>query len=404
VSTGAEGCRTSCASLSVHSCGGASNAEGAACCQVQRGADIFEETVSFTYHKGWRASRINSLLFDNPVAYNNPSRDPAPGWTGTVNAPVRLGTTSAPGESEAARKRAPSPSLWARLTAWIRSVLRALGLVKGAIDARAAEGAECGPTHVCEALKAMPQDLEPALAPWQLVTLAPSIGTGLSGAALDAGFGEYDHKYFYSRIGENGVLMAAGKVGAAYLLDGVVDINTISKGTGLEKLLGRAGLDWITKGTCNPGDVRVHLETRDLPPSLTVVAEQRADGFLIPHTFPNGRVAFLARHGILSLEAFVDAESNDAARLASWLRALSLVLAMGAFYTKGVGADETATARGGPIFLYTLASALALVSGVCTVLWVPFYGPEDGVPPLLIAGGSYVASRRVFGAKKQKRL
>ena len=43
------------------------------------------------------------------------------------------------------------------------------------------------------------------------------------------------------------MLMNVGKVGAAYLLDGVVDINTIAKGTGLEGLLGRAGLDWITK-------------------------------------------------------------------------------------------------------------------------------------------------------------
>ena len=65
--------------------------------------------------------------------------------------------------------------------------------------------------------------------------------------STDSGFGEYDHQYFYSRVAENGMLMNVGKVGAAYLLDGVVDINTIAKGTGLEGLLGRAGLDWITK-------------------------------------------------------------------------------------------------------------------------------------------------------------
>ena len=50
----------------------------AACCVVAEGADLVEEEVSFTYHKAWRRHRINSLLFDNAIAYHNPQRDPAP--------------------------------------------------------------------------------------------------------------------------------------------------------------------------------------------------------------------------------------------------------------------------------------------------------------------------------------
>ena len=80
-----------------------------------------------------------------------------------------------------------------------------------------------------------------------LTPLAPSQNPVPKPPTTDSGFGEYDHQYFYSRVAENGRLMNVGKVGAAYLLDGVVDINTIAKGTGLESLLGRAGLDWITK-------------------------------------------------------------------------------------------------------------------------------------------------------------
>mmetsp|Transcript_94323 Transcript_94323/g.270153 ORF Transcript_94323/g.270153 Transcript_94323/m.270153 type:complete len:434 (-) Transcript_94323:746-2047(-) len=243
-STGAEGCNVNCGGRSVNSCGG-TNQNGQACCRVQRGADIYEESISFTYHKGWRAGRINSLLFDNPVAYNNPSRDPAPSWSGTVPSPVHLGTTSSPSSSPPPPP--PQPGLWVRFVSWIRSILQMLGLVSKGPGGSAGESVECGPSHACEELKTDAHNVEKALEPWRRIMLGPSIGAGLSGGALDSGFGEYDHQYFYSRVAENGRLMNVGKVGAAYLLDGVVDINTIAKGTGLESLLGRAGLDWITK-------------------------------------------------------------------------------------------------------------------------------------------------------------
>ena len=75
-------CDVSCATRSLSSCESSRDRdrEGrpAACCVVAEGADLVEEEVSFTYHKAWRRHRVNSLLFDNAIAYHNPQRDPAP--------------------------------------------------------------------------------------------------------------------------------------------------------------------------------------------------------------------------------------------------------------------------------------------------------------------------------------
>lgn len=154
--------------------------------------------------------------------------------------------------------------------------------------------------------------------------------------------------------------------------------------------------------------MRVHLEHRDLPTSLTVVAEQRGNGYLVSHAYPNGRVAFLARSGILTLEAFVQAESTDASSTAFWVRCLVLVLAMAAFYTGGVGSPEAnAAASGWSIFLFTF-KGLAVVCAACTLLWAYAYGLEDGVPPLLLAGGALLASNTAATAsapaRKEKSL
>jgi hypothetical protein len=75
-------CDVSCATRSLSSCESSRDrdreGQPAACCVVAEGADLVEEEVSFTYHKAWRRHRINSLLFDNAIAYHNPQRDPAP--------------------------------------------------------------------------------------------------------------------------------------------------------------------------------------------------------------------------------------------------------------------------------------------------------------------------------------
>ena len=61
-------------------CGGKSQdgCSSSECCQWKIGSDIYEETKWYSYVKGWHGGRINSLRFDNPAAYHNPSRDPAP--------------------------------------------------------------------------------------------------------------------------------------------------------------------------------------------------------------------------------------------------------------------------------------------------------------------------------------
>ena len=64
---------------------------------------------------------------------------------------------------------------------------------------------------------------------------------------------------------------------------------SVSKATGLEALLADMGLGWITKGTCNAGDIRVHFEGRSLPrEGVSLFADQMAGGKLVGHAFAEG--------------------------------------------------------------------------------------------------------------------
>jgi Transmembrane protein 43 len=47
----------------------------------RNGDDIVETDVSFSYSLNWRPHLVMSMLFDNPVAYHNPQRDPVPSYT-----------------------------------------------------------------------------------------------------------------------------------------------------------------------------------------------------------------------------------------------------------------------------------------------------------------------------------
>jgi len=72
-------------------CNGLSNSRctSDSCCAWKLGDNIYETETTYTYMKGWRSSRLPSMLYDNPVAYHNPTRDPAPSKdflsTGTAN-------------------------------------------------------------------------------------------------------------------------------------------------------------------------------------------------------------------------------------------------------------------------------------------------------------------------------
>ena len=67
-----------------------------ACCRRREGDDIIETETWFTYHKGWRAQRINSMLFDDVMTYQNPQRDPFPSLR-SVAATVVIGDFVAAG-------------------------------------------------------------------------------------------------------------------------------------------------------------------------------------------------------------------------------------------------------------------------------------------------------------------
>ena len=119
--------------------------------------------------KGWRSGRIDSNFFDNPIAYRNPTRDPAPS-----------------------------------ATFWSEAPLHIFDAQKGrtfAVDAR---------------------DVEAALGPWVRRHLFRDDVDNLAGGALAEGFAEADHRHVYSRVPKDGILTGLAKLAGAYLVDGVV--------------------------------------------------------------------------------------------------------------------------------------------------------------------------------------
>ena len=60
------------------------------CCRRREGDDITESETYFTYHKGWRSHRISSLLFDDVITFQNPTRDPFPSQSYTAGS-VKIG-------------------------------------------------------------------------------------------------------------------------------------------------------------------------------------------------------------------------------------------------------------------------------------------------------------------------
>ena len=134
-----------CSGRSISACGGP-------CCSVRKGSKKFKEEVWYTYHKAWRSKRINSLMFDNPAAYHNPTRDPAPTTHFYVG-----------GEG---------------------------------IDLSGGSGS---------GLHVSGKDLAPAMLPSAAVPLYKSAVSDLPAAALQQGFHEADHRYFYSRVPKDGL-------------------------------------------------------------------------------------------------------------------------------------------------------------------------------------------------------
>jgi len=311
------------------------------CCVFVPGEDEIEERTSFEYFKAWRPQRINSLLFDNALSYHNPQRDPMPGYARMANV-VTLG------------------------------------------DGRGADTA---------ILKASVSDIADGLLPIAHVPISQKDAEGVRQKALDAGFAEADHMYFYSRTQADGTLMSAAKVAGSYLLEGVADVSAVSAGTGFDSLLGSLGLDWITKGTCAAGDIRVSFAQRAVPQQLSVVGEQR-QGFIAPHLYGNGEKSMLARPGVLPLDALLGDISKSAGRAAWWPRLGAVFLmCIGCFF----GGDFMLT--GAAVPLKVVLPAVVLVFAGLGMIWGVLYGPASALYPLLLGVGIPVGLGFATGGK-----
>lgn len=136
--------RVSCSGASQSSC--FRNSE---CCRWRQGADIYKTSITYSYVKGWRPYRINSLMFDNPVAYHNPQRDPYPSTKFSA---------------------------------------------QGSVDLTGGSGG----------IFMYPNDIIPILQPPKKLFLAPS-SVDNSYQSLQEGFSEVSHEHFYSRVSQDGL-------------------------------------------------------------------------------------------------------------------------------------------------------------------------------------------------------
>jgi hypothetical protein len=307
-----------CSSRSVGACGGP-------CCRVRQGAKKYKEEVWYTYHKAWRTTRINSLMFDNPAAYHNPTRDPAPTTHFYVG-----------GEG---------------------------------IDLSGGSGS---------GLHVSGKDLAPAMMPAAVVPLYKSAVSDLPGAALQQGFHEADHRFFYSRVPKDGLNNPIIRAAASYLVDGVLDVNEISKATGIEGLLGKAGLGWITKGTCNAGDIRVSFLARRIPDAVSLLGKQVSSGgglsLLVPNIYSNGQTMFFMRSGVMDLAGLLKMTLSDEQFWTNVYRGgIALLLVAGSWIGLEAG------------LVNALAVAGTFGSVALTAIWWFFYGTGGVAIPAVAA-------------------
>lgn len=287
------------------------------------GSDIYTEEVWYTYHKAWRNHRISSILFDNAAAYHNPQRDPAPSKTHISPQGIDLS----------------------------------------------------GKASQIAGITISSQDMEPAMNAWKKLPIRKSnTGTGsVSHAALNAGFVEADHQYYYSRMPKGGWNSPLFKAGVSYLVDGVLDINSISSATGIEGLLSGAGLGWITKGTCDAGDIRVSFAARALPKVASLVGQQLA-GQVGLMTYSNGASRLFLRPSLMTLETLLATTLSDD----SWWQNLYRIGMFLCFIIGGVLFDLSSNISNPD---WKLGSVLGstLFTTIFALLSCFFYGIDDSL-------------------------
>ena len=296
-----------------------------------KGNSIYTQEVWYTYHKAWRKHRIQSLVFDNPVAYNNPQRDPAPSKTIASHEGIDISGKASP--------------------------------VRG--------------------LSISSQDMEPAMQPWKHLYITKDHTTaGVSHDAKNNGFSEADHMYFYSRKPKGGWDSPLFQAGMSYLVDGILDVNSISSATGLESLLGKAGLGWITKGTCDAGDIRVHFEGKKLPKSVSV-AGQQIGGTIVPMRYSNGASMLIIKSGIMNLESLLKLTLSDANFWQNVYRGIIFLLVIfgGIFF-------ENASNFISPDWKLGVGLGSTFFSFIFGCSSVFFYGFDDSLIPIGMLVGS----------------
>jgi len=138
----------------------------------------------------------------------------------------------------------------------------------------------------------------------------------------------------------------------------------IIKGIGLENVLKNNGLDWITKGTCNAGDIRVSFETQSLPTHLTALGHQVAPNLIVSHTYTNKKsLLMLSTTSGITLDYFLEEFKKSAGFYTSIYRFLVMILMFaGSFFIQ----DSTDI----PFFIIGIAANCLNFS----VFWYIFYG------------------------------
>lgn len=295
----------------------------------------FREETTYTYYKAWRSHRVSSLMFDNPVAYHNPQADPAPS----------------------------------------RDIQPAGGIDLSGGRAGNGNGLVISGADFAEGLlaeEAMPLYRD------QVEKLRGS-------EALVQGFGEADHRYVYRRVPKDGFTgNPLVKAAAAYLVDGVLDVGMISSGIGAEGVLDKAGLGWITRGSCHAGDIRVSFAVRKLPSTATVIAMQTGDNRLIPATYTSGDTRIFARPSMMELPQFVGAVVKDEKWSAMLWRAGAAVVALIASFCIATGFEMEFSGA-------TFFVAGALAPGTLGLVWLYIHGVKRMTPLALIAVSAVVA-------------
>jgi len=319
--------------------------------KTEKGDDIYTTEVWYTYHKAWRNRQVNSLFFDNPAAYHNPQRNPAPSTPLHAKSGIDLSGNANPA-------------------------------VAG--------------------LSISSSDMAPAMQNWQRLPIAKAhTVAGVGSEALRGGFSEADHQYYYSRKPKNGWNNPLVQAGMSYLVDGILDVNSISSATGIESLLGKAGLGWITKGTCEAGDVRVHFEGKRLPKSVSLVGQQMG-GTVVPMMYSNGQAMLLIQSGVMSLESLLKISLSDANFWQNVYRGCVLL-----FVVVGGICFEHYSNFQDPDWVLGLGLGGTVFSVLFTVLQLFFYGVDDSYVALgMLVGsvgclGAYIVSGSGGGGKSK---